>query len=185
MMIMPIIGFENKYTIDEFGNIFNVYINRYMKPYITNKGYKCIDLIDKNKKQKYLIHRLVALHFIPNPNNYPIVLHLDNNKLNTHYSNLKWGTYSENNSQAIKDGINTIPRPDNRKFVIISKDKENEFYIDYFKGINETINMINFKESKSSFANHIYRHTPLKNTKYENMYIFTSKNIPGIIFKQD
>ena len=89
MIIHSIIGFENKYTIDEYGNIFNKFTNKYMKPYLNNKGYKCIDLSYKEKHEKWLIHRLVAIHFIPNPYNYPIVLHLDNNKLNTHYSNLK------------------------------------------------------------------------------------------------
>jgi hypothetical protein len=48
---------------------------------------------------------LVAEVYIPNPMNLPIVMHLDNNKRNNHYSNLKWGTVSENTRQAYKDGL--------------------------------------------------------------------------------
>jgi len=49
------------------------------------------------------VHRLVALAYIPNPNNYPIVRHLDNNKYNNHVSNLEWCTHSTNTKQAVDD----------------------------------------------------------------------------------
>jgi hypothetical protein len=51
------------------------------------------------------IHRVVALAFIPNPNNFGYVLHIDNNKINNHYKNLKWGTQSQNIIEAIRDGL--------------------------------------------------------------------------------
>ena len=123
MIIKDVIGFEGIYKIDEYGNVF--YKNgRMLRPYISNKGYKTIDLSKNGNRYKYTIHRLVAINFIPNPNNYPIVLHLDNNKLNTHYTNLKWGTYSENNAQAIRDGLNKVPIPDNRRFYKLYNDTE-------------------------------------------------------------
>ena len=52
----------------------------------------------------YKAHRLVALAYIPNPNNYPIVMHKDNNPLNNHVDNLMWGTYSMNNLQCSREG---------------------------------------------------------------------------------
>lgn len=52
----------------------------------------------------YKAHRLVAEVYIPNPNNYPIVMHKDNNPLNNHVENLKWGTYSMNNLQCSREG---------------------------------------------------------------------------------
>lgn len=54
------------------------------------------------KKQK--ISRLVALAYIPNPNNYPNICHKDNNPLNNHVSNLYWGTQKMNMQQKVRDG---------------------------------------------------------------------------------
>lgn len=51
------------------------------------------------------VHRIVAEAFIPNPDNLPIVMHLDNDKKNNHVDNLKWGTISENTKQAFEDGL--------------------------------------------------------------------------------
>lgn len=52
----------------------------------------------------YKASRLVALVYCSNPNNYPIVMHLDNDSTNNHYTNLKWGTYSMNNKQCSDEG---------------------------------------------------------------------------------
>lgn len=51
------------------------------------------------------VNRLVANTFIPNPENYPVVIHKDNNKANNNVDNLKWGTVSENTKQAFDDGL--------------------------------------------------------------------------------
>ena len=47
----------------------------------------------------------MAEAFIPNPNNYPVVMHIDNNKQNCCVENLKWGTVQENTQQAFDDGL--------------------------------------------------------------------------------
>ena len=51
------------------------------------------------------IHRLVALHYVDNPNNYEYVNHIDGNKLNNHYTNLEWCTKSYNAIHAIRTGL--------------------------------------------------------------------------------
>ena len=51
-----------------------------------------------------IVHRLIALAFIPNPNNYPIVCHKDNNPTNNKPENLYWGTQSHNMQQMVRDG---------------------------------------------------------------------------------
>lgn len=52
-----------------------------------------------------LLHRLVAIAHIPNPNNYPLVMHKDNDTTNNSVDNLMWGTASMNTKQAYKDGL--------------------------------------------------------------------------------
>lgn len=63
-------------------------------------GYLKADLDKYNWRPS--VHRLVAIYFIPNPNNYPLVLHKDNNKQNNHKDNLYWGSHSENRKDYIE-----------------------------------------------------------------------------------
>lgn len=72
--------------------------------YIKNptRGYLYVSLSGKH----FRLNRLVAMVYIPNPNNLPIVMHLDNHIYNNHYKNLKWGTYKENTQQMMMEGRN-------------------------------------------------------------------------------
>ena len=71
-----------------------------MNPYKTTKGYLQIDIsLDgrARKNRRHLaIHRLVAIAFLPNPNNYPQVNHKDENKENNCVNNLEWCTNDYN-----------------------------------------------------------------------------------------
>lgn len=60
-------------------------------------GYHRLNLANKGKKQNFFVHRLVAVAFIPNPENKPFVNHIDGDKFNNHYSNLEWVSSQENN----------------------------------------------------------------------------------------
>lgn len=55
--------------------------------------------------KSYLVHRIVAETFLPNPNNLPTVNHKDGNKLNNRLDNLEWMTRSDNQQHAIKTGL--------------------------------------------------------------------------------
>ncbi len=100
-------GFEkvknhDKYIIHKDGRIYSIKSNMFMKE---NDGiYKSITL----DQVKYSIHRLVALQFLPNPDNKPSVNHKDGNKLNNHVDNLEWATLSENSRHAFDTGLNPI-----------------------------------------------------------------------------
>lgn len=59
--------------------------------------YSIVRLVDKNGKTKgYTVHRLVAKAFIPNPNNYPVINHKDENRYNNRVDNLEWCTQQYN-----------------------------------------------------------------------------------------
>ena len=96
-------------------------------------------------------------------------MHLDNNKLNCHVSNLKWGTYSENNAQAIRDGLNTVPIPDTRKhysvYNEITGDKR------FFFGVKSLISECELNYSDSGIRNIINRNKKLKYGPYEGYNI--------------
>lgn len=104
-----IIGFEN-YEISENGKIMNSN-QKILKPRYRN-GY-LICCLWKNGKTVYkLVHRLVAKSFIPNPNNYEEVNHMDGNKMNNHYKNLEWCTRKQNMTHANNNNlVVTHPRP--------------------------------------------------------------------------
>ena len=62
--------------------------------------------LSTEKRKDFKGHRLVAEYFIDNPNDYPIVNHIDGDKANNHIENLEWCTYSQNNIHAYKNGLN-------------------------------------------------------------------------------
>lgn len=94
---VPIDGFPD-YLIRENGDVISLKRNgyRFLRHKINNKsGYHQVCLC-KNGKGYLYVHRLVALHFIPNPLGLTEVDHLDKNKNNNHVSNLRWTTRSNN-----------------------------------------------------------------------------------------
>lgn len=96
----------NGYYIDSNGDIYSNkkgYLIQ-LKPYTDSQGhYKMIKLITNNGKRKnYLIHRLVAEHYIDNPMNLPEVNHKDNDMKNNQADNLEWCSRQYNLEQSYK-----------------------------------------------------------------------------------
>jgi hypothetical protein len=89
-----------KYSINRLGEIIHIYKNgkkRVMKPYLEKHGYLRHTLTDNNgKNRKFYLHRLLALTFLQNPNNWPCIDHKDHNRQNNSLSNLKFATYLQN-----------------------------------------------------------------------------------------
>lgn len=109
----PIPWLEWRYSITEYGDVIS-YLNwnHNWKHIIAYKNkytwYVQIALMKNKKCVTYKIHRLVALTYIPNPNNFPVVRHLDNNKHNNHVSNLDWCTHSTNVQQKHDDWLHPV-----------------------------------------------------------------------------
>lgn len=92
-------GFEGIYQVSNLGRIKSLHFKRelIMKLNLKKNGYYQVRLKNEGKSKDYLVHRLVAEAFIPNPNNYPQVNHIDENKQNNKVENLEWCTVLYNN----------------------------------------------------------------------------------------
>lgn len=94
-------GFDD-YTITERGDILSHkrQEQRKLKPDLNKEGYLRVVLSSNGETFRYSIHRLVAIHFIQNPENKPFVNHIDGNKQNNNVENLEWCDCSENTKHA-------------------------------------------------------------------------------------
>ena len=96
-VFMDIKGYEGIYQVSNLGRVRNSK-GKIMKQHKKNDGYMTIDLYKDGKRKTHKVHRLVAITFIPNPENKRTVNHKDEVKTNNHVDNLEWMTTAENNS---------------------------------------------------------------------------------------
>jgi len=93
----PMPGFEGYYLISNRGNVWSVRTSKLLKIKTTNAGYARVTPCVNGYRKECAVHRLVALAFIPNPENKPTVNHKNENKLDNRVENLEWATNAEQN----------------------------------------------------------------------------------------
>ena len=92
---MEIEGYPN-YLIYEDGKVFSKYKNKFLNPSINSCGYYRIDLLENGKRKTFKIHRLIAFHFISNPENKSEIDHINRDRTDNRIENLRWVSHSEN-----------------------------------------------------------------------------------------
>ena len=108
----------------DYTNMYRIYIdgrvesmkrmgckqNRFLNGATNKDGYKRVDLNKDNKKKTYNIHRIIAIHFIANPHNFPQVDHINRERGDNSIENLRWCSSSTNNRNLTKKRKCDLPR---------------------------------------------------------------------------
>jgi len=128
-------GYESLYQVSSFGRVRSldrvtpngrVYYGKILKRTLDRYGYFKVTLSINGCHFTKYVHRLVASAFLPNPNDYPQVNHIDENKENNNYKNLEWCTesYNSNYGNRITNMVKNTDyakRSENTNYVEISK----------------------------------------------------------------
>ena len=96
-------GYEN-YTIYEDGKVYSNKSKKFLKIRTNAQGRYFVAIYNEVKQVNKRIHRLLAEAFIPNPNNYPLVRHLNDDCTDNRLCNLAWGTRSDNEKDKYRNG---------------------------------------------------------------------------------
>lgn len=114
----PIVGFEGRYEVSNFGNVASLKFargsnRRILKQSTNTWGYSQVTLSKDRDKTNRTVHRLVAEAFIDNPNNLPQINHIDENKHNNRVDNLEWcdSAYNIGYGKRNRRVSNTLKKP--------------------------------------------------------------------------
>jgi hypothetical protein len=128
-------GFEDQYQISNLGKVRSkprilirsnghkqTVSGRVLKTFMNAKGYEFAVFQIGNKTKNFAVHRLVAIHFIDNPQNKYAVNHINGIKTDNNFGNLEWVTKSENELHARKNGLKCTKGEKASKAILTEKD---------------------------------------------------------------
>ena len=127
---------NDNYIIYSDGRVYSKRKKIFLKPFRNTKKYLCVDIHIKSAR----IHRLVAESFIPNPNNYTQVNHIDGNKENNDVSNLEWCSNRMNSHHYHKSHTPGVTLTKNNTYQAKIFLNKKQLYLGTFKTIEEAKN---------------------------------------------
>ena len=156
MEFVDVKGYEGLYKINRNGDVMRY--GRVRKPFLA-RGYKVLGLYKVGKRKNYLIHRLIMLHFVPNPDNLKCVDHINRIKTDNRIENLRWCSYSDNiiNADRVekrKGHIETIHY--NRKDGTINTTYQLHYHLQGEHGRYKKSKTFKTREEAEEFRNEIY-----------------------------
>jgi hypothetical protein len=141
---MEVKGYSN-YLIYPDGRVYSKYIKRFLKPGTDSGGYLHVRLCNGGRQKTLTIHRLVAIHYIDNPENKPEVDHWNGKRNDNRVENLRWATRSENGQNTGNYKTNKIGHKN------ICYNKRHDIY-KYQKEINKVLYRRDFKTLKEALV---------------------------------
>lgn len=161
----PVVGYEGLYEVSSFGRVKSLPIvlkrnsgsfkrgEKILSNQVGTHGRLEISITKNGVPKRVSVHRLVAIAFIPNPDNKETVNHIDGNPKNNHVDNLEWMSVSDNIRHGFKNGL--IPyMKKNRKDIskpIIQLTQDGEF-VNEFPSIMEANRQLGFAHSNISIV---------------------------------
>lgn len=124
--------------VDDDGNCVQCSETGYEYKQQNSNGYRQVQKTINGKRKTLMVHRLVAMAFIPNPLDKPDVNHIDGNKRNNHFSNLEWVTEKENTQHAMKYLKNKPGRP------VSMRDRNARIVDEFLSGTQRSELMVKF-----------------------------------------
>ena len=129
--------YDGDYQESNFGRTKSLKNGRgkILKPSLHENGYLRVGLLKESDATNYSVHCLVAQLFVPNPENNPIVNHIDGGRFNNYFENLEWVTVKENLEHAVKMGL--IKSGEDNYQAKLTADQVREIRRLYVKGSSE------------------------------------------------
>lgn len=143
---------NDNYMVSNLGRIKSVRFNKILTPKINWDGYHRIQIWKNNKCNMVSWHRVVAQTWVDNPDNKPIINHIDGVKDNNHPSNLEWVTQQENIQHAWETGL---AKRESKFLPVLAYDPDGNLIGKYddFRDIEDELNIDYFAVRTSILKN--------------------------------
>ncbi len=104
-------GYEGLYAVTEDGKVWSYKFKKFLAPFDNGQGYLVVFLTKDKVRKHARVHRLVAMTYLPNPENKPEVDHIDpTKKYDNSVSNLRWVTSAENKANKTTNNVKRFTR---------------------------------------------------------------------------